>query len=336
MRYIIIGAGAIGGGIGGRLQESGHDVVLVARGPHLAALRADGLRFSTPEGTRTLAVAAVGGPEELDLAPEDVLVVAVKSQHTVGVLQEWAGRPVSGGGTAGEALPVVCAQNGVGNERLALRWFRRVYGMSVWMPATYLEPGRVAVPGAPFSGILHLGRYPRGSDGTVRAIAADLERSRFQAPVDEDVMRWKYGKLIGNLPNALDAVAGPIEGNEPVTELFHRTMAEGAAVLTAAGIAYATVDEQLERRGDLMRTLPLDGVELGGSSSRQSLTRGTGSIESDYLNGEIVLLAREHGVPAPLNEALQRLASGYAREGRAPGGLPAAELAALLALGTEA
>src|SRR4051794_8839815 len=138
MRYIIIGAGAIGGGIGGRLHESGHEVVLVARGPHLTALREHGLRFTTPEGTRTLAIPAVGGPEELELRPEDVLVVSVKAQHTTGVLEAWAGRPVreggaGGGGSAGEALPLVCAQNGVANERLALRWFRRVYGMCVWM-----------------------------------------------------------------------------------------------------------------------------------------------------------------------------------------------------------
>ena len=157
MRYIIIGAGAVGAGIGGRLYESGHDVALVARGPHLAALRADGLRFSTPEGTRTLAVPAVGGPEELELGPQDVLVLAVKAQHTASALEPWPSRPVVGeDGTAGELLPLVCAQNGVVNERAAMRWFRRVYGMSVWMPATYLEPGAVAVPAAPFSGILNL------------------------------------------------------------------------------------------------------------------------------------------------------------------------------------
>ena len=331
MRYIIIGAGAIGGGIGGRLHESGQDVVLVARGAHLAALRDGGLRFSTPEGGRTLAVPAVGGPEELELGPQDVLVLAVKSQHTAGALEPWAGRPVRGGGTAGELLPLVCAQNGVENERLALRWFRQVLAMSVWMPATHLEPGHVAVPGAPMSGILHLGRYPAGSDRTVHAVAADLEKARFHAPVHEDVMRWKYGKLVGNLANALDALAGPIEDG-PAPELMDRVRAEGEAVLTTAGIPYTTVAEQLAVRGDLIRSVPLEGVELGGSSSRQSLARGSGSIEADYLNGEIVLLARRHGVPAPLNEALQRLATGYARSGRPPGSLPAEELRALLGL----
>jgi hypothetical protein len=49
-----------------------------------------------------------------------------------------------GGGTAGERLPLVCAQNGVAGERMALRRFRRVYGMCVWLPSTFLRPGHVA------------------------------------------------------------------------------------------------------------------------------------------------------------------------------------------------
>ena len=74
---------------------------------------------------------------------------------------------------------------------------------------------------------------------------------------------------------------------------------------------------------------PAAGARRGGGSSWQSLTRGTGSIEADYLNGEIVLLGREHGVPTPVNELLQRLANQFARERRAPGSITAGELAAL-------
>ena len=331
MRYIIIGAGAIGGGIGGRLHESGREVVLVARGPHLDALRDGGLRLSTHQGDRTLGVRAVGGPGELELEPDDVLVLAVKSQHTPGILEEWSDRPVAGGGTAEERLPLLCAQNGVNNERLALRWFRQVYGVCVWMPATHLEPGRVALAGTPVPGILHLGRYPSGSDATVGAIAADLERAGFRVPVPPDVMRWKYAKLIGNLGNAVDALAGRA-ADGPVAELLRRLRAEGERVLTAAGIAYAGVEEQSRARTGVMASAPLEGVELGGSSSRQSLARGTGTIEADYLNGEIALLAREHGIPAPVNEALARLANTWAREARVPGSLPQSELVALLAL----
>ncbi|MFI9271060.1 ketopantoate reductase family protein [Kitasatospora sp. NPDC052896] len=331
MRYIIIGAGAVGGTIGGRLYESGHEVVLIARGNHLKALRQDGLRLATPQGVQQLAVPAHGGPLEVELRRDDVLVLAVKTQHSEALLTEWAAQPVAGGGTAGELLPVLCAQNGVANERLALRRFRRVYGVCVWMPATHLEPGRVCALGSPLSGMLHLGRYPAGRDGTAERIAADLETARIGAPVSDSVMSWKYAKLLSNLGNALEALSGPIRGDLR-TAVWQRARAEGEAVLAAAGIAYRSTAEQQAVRGDLVTAVPVEGEPRPGGSSWQSLARGTGDIEADHLNGEIVLLGRLHGVPTPLNEALQRLANDFARNGRAPGSLPEARLAALLEL----
>ncbi|WP_441247170.1 ketopantoate reductase family protein [Kitasatospora sp. McL0602] len=331
MRYIIIGAGAVGGTIGGRLLESGHEVVLVARGAHLAALRADGLTFTTPEGTRALAVPAVEGPTALELRPDDVLLLTVKTQHAEAVLAEWAAQPVAGGGTAGELLPVICAQNGVESERLALRRFRRVYGMCVWLPSTHVEPGRISAAGAPMTGVLHVGRYPSGADGTARQICADLEKSVFRAPLSDDVMAWKYGKLLGNVGNSLEAIGGPLDGDLR-QELYRRVVAEYRATLAAAGISYVSADEQRAVRGDLVTLQPLPGVERGGGSSWQSLSRGTGTIEADYLSGEAVLLGRLHGIPTPLNEALQRLANTFARTGRPAGSVTDAELTALLDL----
>jgi 2-dehydropantoate 2-reductase len=77
--------------------------------------------------------------------------------------------------------------------------------------------------------------------------------------------------------------------------------------------------------------VPVNGTERTGGSSWQSLTRGTGSIEADFLNGEIVLLARELGMPAPVNEVLQRLANQAARQRRAPGSITPDEVMALIA-----
>ncbi len=78
---------------------------------------------------------------------------------------------------AGRGLPVVCAQNGVASERIALRRFRHVYGMCVWMPATHLEAGAVQASGSPMTGLLHLGRYPSGTDAIADQIGADLAGS---------------------------------------------------------------------------------------------------------------------------------------------------------------
>lgn len=329
MRYVIIGAGAVGGAIGGRLAESGHEVVLVARGAHRAALSEGGLRFRVPEGELSYRLSVVDGPGGLgELRCDDVLVLAVKTQDSEAALAAWGQAPVAGGGTAAERLPVVCAQNGVESQRLALRRFRRVYGVCVWLPAAFVEPGRVSAAGTPLTGILHLGRYPHGTDETARLIAADLEKSRFEAPVVPDVTRWQYAKLLGNLGNAVEAVSGARDGEQALA-FYQRVRAEGAAVLDAAGIAYASAEEQKETRGDKIRLVPLDGAPRGGGSSWQSLTRGTGTIEADYLNGEIALLGRLHGIPTPLNELLQRLANTFARERRAAGSLPFAELVRL-------
>jgi 2-dehydropantoate 2-reductase len=334
VRYIIIGAGAVGGTIGGCLAQAGHEVVLVARGAHLEALRARGLTLGTPAGTENVKVLAVGGPEEIDLSLDDVLVVATKSQDSAAAFGEWARQPVARGGAAGQELPVVCAQNGVANERFALRRFRHVYGMCVWLPATHVTPGEVAAHGQPKAGLLWVGRYPAGTDETIERIAADLAGSRFLAPVTQDIMRWKYRKLLDNLNNAISALYGRSwaakdgERSAAARELSERTAAEGIAALDAAGIGYASSAEVREVRGGQVNLGEVAGIAYGGGSSRQSLTRGTGSIEADFLNGEIVLLGREHGVATPVNEALQILANRAAADRLPPGSMTPEEILA--------
>lgn len=332
MRYIIVGAGAVGGAIGGRLALAGREVVLVARGPHLAALRADALRLVTPDGDHRVDVQAVAGPDELGpLRPDDVLVLTVKSQDTAAALGPWAAAPVQGGGRAADRLPVACAQNGVANEDAALRLFRTVWAVCVWLPATHLEPGLVVAATAPLTGILTLGHHPArpDADPALARFAADLEAARFAAPLVPDPMRWKYGKLLGNLGNALYALVDLAPGED--AELYAEVRAEAEAVLAAAGIAAVGEGERLGVQRDRMKLQEIPGFARGGSSSWQSLTRRTGSIEADYLNGEIALLGRQYGVPTPWNEQLQLLAGVFAREGRAPGTLAAAELRAAVA-----
>nr|WP_260407779.1 ketopantoate reductase C-terminal domain-containing protein [Planomonospora venezuelensis] len=140
-------------------------------------------------------------------------------------------------------------------------------------------------------------------------------------------MRWKYAKLLGNLGNACEALCGRAPGQEPIME---RVRAEGRAVLDSAGIAYASSQEERERRGKDVEALPVGGAERGGGSSWQSLARAGGSIEADHLNGEIVLLGRELGVPTPANEVLRREADRAAREHLAPGCMSPEELSALV------
>ena len=314
MRFVVYGAGAIGGVIGARLFEHGHDVLLVARGEHARAVAHNGLRLESPDGAVTLQIPVVEDVTAIELDPsEDVVVLATKSQDTTAALAPLAA-------TAPPSVPVLCAQNGVANEREALRRFPRVYGVVVMVPTTHLEPGVVQASSAPTTGILDVGRFPRGSDEVAERCASAFDASGFSARALPEIMRWKYRKLLLNLGNAVEAVfALPPEADRALEELARR---EGEACLRAAGIDFASVEEDRRRRGDLVRVLPVRGKVRGGGSTWQSLARGAGTIEVDYLNGEVVLLGRLHGVPTPVNEALQRFANAMASEGRPPGSLP--------------
>ncbi|MFJ6165152.1 ketopantoate reductase family protein [Micromonospora orduensis] len=327
MRYVIIGAGAVGGTIGARLAEAGRDVTLVARGAHLDAIRDRGLTLRQPDGDVTVRLDAVDRPGDRPLSADTVLVLTVKSQDTVGALAAWVDAPVAGGGTAGERLPLLTAQNGVANERAALRLFADVHPVCVWLPATHLQPGVVVANGYSHPGMLHIGRYPDGADDTDRAVAADLTAAGFVAPVREDVQRWKYGKLLSNLGNGLQALLG----QDIPDALAERIRAEGVAVLAAAGIAHTSPQEEKAERGDLVGQRPVAGEDRSGGSTWQSLARGAGSTEVDHLNGEIVLLGRLHGVPTPANAAVQRAVRRAVRERIGAGAFPLTELEKMIA-----
>jgi 2-dehydropantoate 2-reductase len=309
MRFIVYGAGAIGGVIGALLYEHGSEVLLVARGAHAAAIQESGLTFESAAGRRALPIPVALAPPAL--ADGDVVLLAMKSQDTLGALM--AVRAV-----APATTPIVCVQNGVDNERTAVRLFPDVYSVCVMCPAAHLEAGVVQAFSAPVPGLLDIGRYPSGTDAVSTQIAAAFRAATFDSLERSDVLRWKYRKLLTNLANAVEAVCQP-PGRSEIIDLARE---EGVACLEAAGIDFASAEEDRTRRGDLLNRQALGGQAKGGSSSWQSLERGAGSIESDYLNGEIVLLGRLHGVPTPVNSLLQELATDLAARRSRPGLLP--------------
>jgi 2-dehydropantoate 2-reductase len=321
VRFVVVGAGAVGGAIGGRLHEHGHEVVLVARGAHYEALSAHGLRIESAAGSTTLAVPTVSRPTDLTFGGGDVVVLAVKSQDTAAVLDDLVA-------VVPPTVPVVCAQNGVENERVALRSFPNVYGMCVMCPVSHLTPGVVQVHSVPITGLLDLGRWPQGSDQVAESIAAALAASTFDAVARSDIPRWKWGKLLLNLGNAVEALCGPAARGG---ELAPRARREAIACLEVAGIDYVGREEEAERRGTLLQLPSSPEVSRAGGSTWQSLARSSGRVETDFLNGEIVLLGRLHGVPTPVNALLQTLTNRQAREHGAPAGYTEADLLGLLA-----
>ena len=322
MRYLVIGAGAIGGAVGGRLHQNGHSVVLVARGPHFDALSQRGLLLRDPDTEVTLDVLVISDPAAVDWGRDDVVLLATKTHQTMAALDRLAA-------VAPPDVPIVCVQNGVTNERMALRLFPAVHGVMVLLPAVHLEPGSVVVNSSGTTGILDIGRAPDGTDDLDVSVAADLSSASLSSRPEPDVLAWKRAKLLRNLGNAVEAACADLRSGA-AQALMAQARAEGEACVAVAGWRVVDDAEFEARRHGVMAPWRSDRASRAGSSTWQSLERHTGSTEVDYLNGEIVLLGRLHGVPTPVNSLLQATIRRMAIEGRAPGTFSARELLASL------
>jgi 2-dehydropantoate 2-reductase len=324
MRIIVYGVGAIGGMVAGALALSGQEVIGIARGAQLEAIRSNGLLLRTPETTARVQFPCVADPAGIRFRQDDVILLTMKTQDTVTALER-----LRAAGAAGQ--PIFCVQNGVANERFALRRFPEVHGVTVMMPANLSMPGEVSVFSTPRYGIFDLGRYPHGCNHHDDALAQALEAANISAFVTPDVMQSKHGKLMLNLGNILEATLGLDADYKRFASLLR---AEAEAAFRAAGITWHDVGASDPRREQLMRYQPVAGVNRSGGSTTQSLARGTGSIETDYLNGEIVLLGRLHGVPVPANAYFVDLSARMVRDKLKPGAISVSEVeAGLMAAG---
>jgi len=315
MRFIVLGAGAIGGVLGVRLAAAGREVMLIARGAQLAVLREQGLRLETPEGVITVQPPVVDHPSQIAWRSGDVVLLAVKTQDAAAALRDLAA-------VAPADTTVACFTNGLEAERLALRWFRHVLGVCVVCPSSFVVPGVIQAWASPVSGMFDLGVVPQGRSPLADELAAALTASGLPSEPLADILPWKRRKLLSNLINAIDALSGQ---SARADELVERARREGAACFAAAGLEVKSAEEDAARRKDF-RLGKIDGRQRDGGSTWQSLARGAGAVECDYLNGEIALLGRLWGVPTPLNDRLQYLVAEAARNGAAPGSTPIEEL----------
>ncbi len=297
MRFVVLGAGAIGGSVGALLARAGFDVVFMARGAHGDALRARGLMLETPDETFVVHVPVTRHPVWRE---DDVVLLAVKTQDA-----ELATRDIP------PEVPIVCLTNGIAAERIAARRMRRVFGAYVFVPASHLVPGSVQLWASPVGGAIDLGAYPERDDELASMISNALHGAGFMSEVRQDIMRYKRGKLLGNLANVVEALCGPFEGELAIET---RARDEGIACFAAAGLEYTSGETRF------VDIRPIRGTTRPGGSTWQSLTRRR-SLEVDFLNGEIVALGRAHGVPTPTNAALQRLAAEAVERNIAPGGM---------------
>jgi 2-dehydropantoate 2-reductase len=323
MRIIIYGAGGIGCVAGGHLARAGYDVVLIGRPGNVKVINEHGLRLITPTGTHNLRIPAVTGPGQIDHEADDVFFLCMKGQDTEEALRDLKA-------VAGD-VPVFCFQNGVRNEEIAARYFPRVYGVMVRVGAVYLTDGEVIARRDP-PGLFVMGCYPEGTDELLETVAVALRAASFLVKTTTDVMPYKWGKLVANIANAIGAITNVRWGDASIGPIAAAARRELQDLLTEAGIKWVP-QEEVARQWPELAEPPRGRLDTEAQSSTwQSLARRQGTVETEFLNGEVVRLAGKLGRQAPVNEKLLRIVQEMAANREPPGKYTPARLSKLLGI----
>lgn len=296
MRILIAGTGAVGGFFGAHLARAGHDVVFLARGANLAALRTSGLTVESVDGdfhvSRITAADDVAGQE-----PFGLVLVTVKSYDTTAVARQLTS-------VVREDTVVLSLQNGVENEsRLAAELdLVPLMGAMTEIGAELTAPGvvRHVAEGTIFFGEMTGHESPRGRNLATLFTAAGI---RHRLSLDIPVLLW--GKLMWNAAhNAVTTIThttAAAAASLPATaEVLHAAMHEVVAVARAQGILLdpARVETTLAFSREHLHTLR--------TSMLQDLERGR-RLEYDAINGAVIRFGEAVGVPTPVNRTLYGL-----------------------------
>lgn len=309
MKICIIGSGGVGGYFGGRLAAAGSEVSFVARGHHLDALRAGGLRIESALGTiHVNPVHATHDPASV--GPCDLVIIAVKLWSTEEAVEAAAL-------VMHDASTIVSFQNGVAAVPLLGQRFgrERVLGGVAQISAVIEAPGLIRHHGTLqrlVFGELDQRRTPR-----VEAFLAACLEAGIDARVSDDIERaiWeKFVFLVGlsGMTTLTRCPLGPIRENPTTRDLLLQVMSEAAQIGRARGVNLA--DDCAARQLAFMDALPGDMV----SSMLGDLQRGN-PLELEWLSGTVARVGAELGIPVPANSfvraALTLLAAGRRVEG---------------------
>ena len=323
MRIAIVGAGAIGAYLGAKLSASGEEVFLIARGPHLKAMQAHGVRVRSPEGDFEAHPTATGDFKEI--GPVDYVFLTVKAHG----LTEVAPRlePLLNPDTA-----VVSAQNGIPwwyFQRHGGPWdgtqiesvdpggviskaiaAERIIACIVYPSALIVQPGVIQhVEGNRFS----MGELDGTTTERCRRLADTLTKSGLRCPIRSRIRDELWAKLLGNLAfNPISALTratlSEIATHPEARAVARAAMEEADAVATGLGVKIpVTIDRRIdgaEKVGD-HKTSMLQDVEAGKP------------IELESLVGAVVELGEKLGLPMPYTKTIyacaKLLAQGLAK-----------------------
>jgi 2-dehydropantoate 2-reductase len=306
MRIAMLGAGGVGGYFGGKLARAGEDVTFVARGAHLAAIQASGLRVrSVSDGEWVVKATAVEDPR--DQPPADVVFLTVKANDTEAVLER--ARPLVGPDTM-----VVSLQNGVQSADTITRLFGpgAAVGGVAYVFAVIEAPGVVShkLLGRIAFGELDGRRTPR-----CERLLAALEHAGIPVDLAPDIRRvlWEKYMMIcaqAGMSTLTRVPSGVLRAHAPTWAMYRALVEEVAAVGRAEGVALSS---------DVVATVMknAEGLAPGALSSMHfDLTQGK-PLELDALHGHLVRLGDRHGVPTPMATAVYAALLPHAAGARA-------------------
>ncbi len=294
MKIAVMGAGALGGYFGGRLAQAGHEVWLIARGAHLAALKANGLTILSPRGDAHLPhIHATGDPAEV--GPAEVILFMVKNGDVETAAE--AIKPMIGPDTL-----IVTCQNGISAwERLGA-----IVGVQHVVPGVARIPGEIVEPGV----IRHTAMFDRlifgEPDGTTSqrcaALAMAMNDAGTTAIIPDNILHQLWSKFVGqsalaSLTTLTGLDIGPLRDNPASRQLFYDATAEAYAVGKAA--VPDLPEDTVAENWMFVENLPHDMH----ASMLDDLRRGK-PLEHEYLSGDVVRIGQRLGIATPIHSVL--------------------------------
>ncbi len=294
MRIVVMGAGGVGGYFGGLLAKGGQDLTFLARGAHLAAMRANGLTIesqTTPFHVQK--VAATDDPAAI--GPVDIVLFAVKLYDMEAAAPTL--RPLVGPGTV-----VVTLQNGIDSPEIVGRAIgpEHVAPGVARISAVIDRPGVVRHNGLPPSIVFGPARPEQA--GPLQALKAACDAVGMAAVLTDDPQRavWEKFVFLASM-SGMTALTrhpmGPIRTNPATRAMMLESLAETAAVAAALGVRLPA--DTPERTLAFMDALP----EGARASMLEDLERGR-RLELPWLSGAVARLGSANGVPTPIHRAI--------------------------------
>ena len=309
MRIAIYGAGGVGGYYGGVLARFGHDVSLIARGAHLAAIRAAGLGVRSPGGDFVVRP-ALATDDPAEVGPVDAVIVAVKSLHLAPVLEGIG--PLLGPDTL-----VVPMLNGVdAHEALVPAVGRSRMGKGLTrIISEVAAPGEIRHVGVePY---VALAEWDGARSARVDALVAALRDAGVDAEVPPDIdaaiwLKFLFVCSVGGVCGACRMPLGPVRTQPESRTLLRRAMEEIAAVAAAHGVSLQ--EEAVAFGMNTVDTFPPEGT----SSLQRDIAAGVPS-ELDAWTGAAVRLGATVGVPTPVHSFIHAVLLPSEVQARASG-----------------